>query len=146
MFWRLSPRPGGPRNHRPVFKRLCARLVWGSVAIPIFQHSRVNIDGLIQRDFHVPRPELNTAATPGPGEDVRTGRRATETRWPKRLADQGGAAVSWGPLQTGGGVPWRWVNLRSVRRRVCAERLIDANNYETQNCAIPARTTPVRHV
>ncbi len=71
--------------HRPAFKRPCARLLRGFVAMPISQHSGVSVDGLIQRNFHVQSPELNFIATPGSrGEEFRTRRRGAETPGTKR--------------------------------------------------------------
>ena len=55
---RFSPRlescrnPPPSRSQAPLSRASC----WSSVAMPISQHSRVNFDGLIQRNLHVQSP------------------------------------------------------------------------------------------
>jgi len=149
-FLQLSPRPGAPQDPRPP----CIQAPLCAPPVRLCRHANISA---LSREWRWPGPEklpspapgLNIAATPGPGggrPDRASG--YTDTLWPKRHSPMKTArpspAVRSGPA--GGRRPWRRDNLRTFRGNVCAKRLIDANNYETQNCAIPDRTTPVRHV
>ena len=58
-----------------------ARLLRGFIAMPIFQHSGVNVDGLIQRNFHVQRPKLNLATPDSRGHEFQIGRRLRRDAW-----------------------------------------------------------------
>lgn len=116
-------------SRRLAFKRLCVRFVWGSVVIPVFQHSGMNVDRLIERNLHVPRyyhvrlPWLNLVA-PGPRGGSQT-RRQTARHCLGRNACQSALVRKQGASCHEEASSASSRKVRSVRDKVCAKQLID---------------------
>ena len=123
-LWQLSPTHEVPQYPPPscIYAPLCAPRVGFCPDTNISQHSRVNVDGVIQKNFHVERPEEVGCDAWSERRSPNQASGRAETLGTKRESPE----VHFRP-RGGGGVSWPNRKLRGVTDKVCPKQLTNGN-------------------